>query len=144
MAGFRSSICCQIASCSNQIAQNVKSNQIESLFPQIKSLPVQIKSQMASNRDLNQIAIWFCPWLIGGVVLVKGLTYNPKIPCTCEHETTNEWKRRLITCKHCSIITSVNVGPDSTNRVSRRSSYNNNNGLFHICSAVAGFDRYDR
>jgi hypothetical protein len=31
------------------------SNRNESLFPQIKSLPVQIESQVASNRDLNQI-----------------------------------------------------------------------------------------
>ena len=54
----------QIAKCPNQIARNFKSNQIESPCCEIESPEVQIESQMASNRDSNRIAIWFCPWLL--------------------------------------------------------------------------------
>jgi len=38
-----------------------KSNQISIAYCQIESFDSQIESQHASNRNLNRIAIWFCP-----------------------------------------------------------------------------------
>jgi len=45
----------------NRITYLSKQNQISIAYCQIESFDSQIESQHASNRNLNRIAIWFCP-----------------------------------------------------------------------------------